>query len=46
MYCEDCALQVMVDAARQMSDKQGPIWEAWLASNADGAPGRTKQTEE
>lgn len=45
-YCDDCALAAMIDAARQMSDKQGPMWEAWLASNADGAPGRSPDQEE
>ena len=47
ILCPECALAVMADAARQMSDKSGPLWDAWLASNAAGAPGQAaRHTEE
>jgi hypothetical protein len=47
VWCYRCAAEVAADAARQMSDKSGPVWDAWCASNADGAPRRsTEQPEE
>jgi len=46
ILCEECGVRRAVEAARQMSDKQGPIWDAWLASNAAGAPGQAARHHE
>lgn len=37
--CPECAALRIADCARQMANKSGPVWDAWLSSNADGAPG-------
>lgn len=28
-YCQDCGFQLMVDAVRQLQERQGPIYEKW-----------------
>lgn len=44
--CHDCAALQMRRVALEMANKCGPAWDAWLASNADGAPGRGADTPE
>lgn len=45
-YTLACGLAQAADAARQMAAKTGPAWDAWLASNADGADARRTQPKE
>lgn len=44
VLCYDCAANLSESSALQMRDKCGPAWDAWCASNADGAPGRPIHT--
>lgn len=44
--CLACAALQIEAAALQMANKSGPVWDAWCASNAAGAPGRTHKPKE
>lgn len=46
MRCYECVAARIESAALEMRAKSGPAWDAWQASNAAGAPGRTPSPKE
>lgn len=45
ILCLECGLRRSESSALQMAAKRGPAWDAWLASNADGAASRRPNQE-
>lgn len=37
LVCRDCGIERAAQAAREMANRSGPAWDAWVASNARGA---------